>query len=99
MNRRNDILKNNKKFNKAVALTYDSAQHYAPTVKAKGKGFVADKIIEAAKQNGIAIQEDESLVELLSQLDINTQIPEELFQVVAEILANVYRLEKKVGSQ
>lgn len=80
----------------AVALSYDDQQMAAPTVIAKGKGDVAKKIIEQAKIQGIPVQEDSTLVELLSKLNINQQIPEELFQVVAEVFAFIYRLDKKI---
>lgn len=84
---------------KAVALHYNlDGTEEAPRVKAKGAGFVAEEIIKLAKDNGIPIQEDPALVELLSRLDLDQQIPTELFEVVAEILAVVYQLEKKASS-
>jgi len=79
---------------KAVALHYDQKMAAAPLVKAKGSGLVAEQIIELAKQNQIPIQEDSALVDILSKIELNQQIPHELFEVVAEILAMVYKLEK-----
>ncbi|WP_078413308.1 EscU/YscU/HrcU family type III secretion system export apparatus switch protein [Priestia abyssalis] len=79
----------------AVALSYESSTDDAPKVLAKGKGFVADQIIEKARDHQIPIQEDASLVELLGQLAINEKIPEELYQAVAEIFAFVYRLDQQ----
>ena len=81
---------------KAVALTYKDSEDNAPIVKAKGKGKVAENIILTAKKNNIPIQEDSSLVELLSQLKINEAIPEELFQAVAEIFAFIYKADKSL---
>lgn len=81
---------------KAVALRYDSEFHEAPIVNAKGEGKVAEKIITKAKEHGIPIQQDATLVELLSQLQINETIPEELYQAVAEVFAFVYQLDKKL---
>ncbi|HZG16464.1 MAG TPA: EscU/YscU/HrcU family type III secretion system export apparatus switch protein [Candidatus Bathyarchaeia archaeon] len=78
----------------AVALRYQGGTMEAPIVTAKGKGLVAENIIKQAQDNRIPIQEDPSLVEVLGKLDLNQQIPPELYQVVAEILAFVYRLDK-----
>jgi flagellar biosynthesis protein len=80
----------------AVALSYDQAHLDAPRVAAKGKGLVADHILEKAKENGIPIQEDASLVELLGKLNINEQIPEDLYQAVAEVFAFIYKAEKEL---
>lgn len=81
-------------FKKAVALKYDPTQSDAPRVAAKGKGLLADKILETAKENGIPIQEDPALVEVLSKLDLDQQIPPELYNLVAEILTFIYRSDK-----
>ncbi|USG67752.1 EscU/YscU/HrcU family type III secretion system export apparatus switch protein [Brevibacillus ruminantium] len=78
----------------AVALRYQAGVMDAPTVVAKGKGYVAENLLKAAKENQIPIQEDPSLVEVLGKLDLHQQIPPELYQVVAEVLAFVYRLDK-----
>ncbi|QOR68544.1 EscU/YscU/HrcU family type III secretion system export apparatus switch protein [Cytobacillus suaedae] len=80
----------------AVALSYDSSKHFAPRLTAKGKGEVAENIIKIAKEQNIPIQDDPTLVELLSQLKINETIPEELYQVVAEIFAFIYKVDKKL---
>ncbi|MBL7190155.1 EscU/YscU/HrcU family type III secretion system export apparatus switch protein [bacterium] len=69
----------------------------APKVAAKGKGLIAERIIELAKENDIPIKEDPDLVEILMKLDLNQFIPEELYQVVAEVLAFVYRMSGKYG--
>ncbi|SFJ09907.1 flagellar biosynthesis protein [Brevibacillus centrosporus] len=66
----------------------------APKVVAKGKGYVAENMLKTAKEHDIPVQEDPSLVEVLGKLDLDQQIPPELYQVVAEILAFVYRLDK-----
>ena len=80
----------------AVALSYDMEKNSAPIIKAKGKGTVAEEIIQRAKEHNIPIQEDPSLVELLSQLEINESIPEELYEVVAEVFAFIYRIDKNI---
>jgi len=79
----------------AVALRYDADVQEAPVVVAKGKGLVAKQIIEKAKEHDIPIQEDASLVEVLSKLELNQQIPAELYQLVAEVLSFVYRSDQK----
>ncbi|MGM0873651.1 MAG: EscU/YscU/HrcU family type III secretion system export apparatus switch protein [Bacillota bacterium] len=87
-------MKNNNHEKKAIALRYDSEKEHAPKVIAKGKGLVAEEIVEAAKKNEIHVQEDPALIELFSKLEIHQQIPEELYEAVAEIFAFVYRLDK-----
>lgn len=80
---------------KAVALRYQPDQHDAPAVVAKGEGYMAHKIIESAKQHNVPIQEDAPLVEVLSELDLNEQIPVELYSLVAEVLTFIYQSDKK----
>ncbi|WP_413381710.1 EscU/YscU/HrcU family type III secretion system export apparatus switch protein [Alkalihalobacillus sp. 1P02AB] len=81
-------------FKQAVALKYLQGKENAPKVSAKGKGFVADEIIKRAKEADIPIQEDVNLVQMLSELELNETIPEELYQVVAEVFAFIYLLDK-----
>jgi flagellar biosynthesis protein len=68
-------------------------------VTAKGKGFIADKIIALAKENNIPIKEDPDLVHLLSQVDLNREIPASLYQVVAELLSFVYKLNGEYSAK
>ncbi len=81
----------------AVALKYQPKSDNAPRVTAKGKGKVAEKIIEIAKENNIHIHNDPDLIEILSQLDINDEIPSDLYVVAAELLAFVYSLNRQTG--
>ena len=85
-----------KKTPKAVALTYDNKKHRAPKVVAKGKGNIAEKIIDIARQHDIPLYTDKNLVQVLEALDLETEIPPELYQAVAEVLAFIYRLNKKM---
>ncbi|GIP43715.1 flagellar biosynthetic protein FlhB [Paenibacillus sp. J45TS6] len=80
---------------KAVALKYTPGEAEAPVVVAKGNGTLADSILEKAREHGVPIQEDAALVEVLSKLDLDTQIPPELYQLVAEVLTFVYQAEQK----
>jgi len=84
---------------KAVALRYKPEQDAAPVVVAKGKGTVAEQIVERAKQHGVPLQEDASLVEVLSKLDLNQEIPPELYALVAEILTFIYRTDRRAGAR
>ena len=77
---------------KAAAIRYDTEQDKVPKLVAKGQGIVADKIIETAKEHNIYIKEDKDLVEALSTLDLYDEIPEELYKVVAYLLAELYRI-------
>lgn len=88
---------NEKKYvrKEAIALSYDSQKNNGPTVVAKGKGKIADNILEKASLHDVPIYEDPNLVELLGQLDLNTSIPEELYQAVAEVFAFIYHLDEK----
>ena len=83
---------------KAVALKYKPGQDYAPKVTAKGTGLVAEKIIDIARKQGIPVKDDPDLVEVLSRLDLDEEIPPELYVIVAELLAFVYSLNRKKGS-
>lgn len=82
----------------AVALSYEVGDE-APKILATGKGYVAEKIIEAAREENVPIHKDEKLAGTLSKLEIGDYIPKELYGVVAEILVFVDRVEgvKKHG--
>ena len=81
-----------KRQNRAVALKYQSESDNAPKVTATGKGKVAEKIIEIARQHNIHIHNDPDLIEVLSKLDLNEEIPPDLYVVVSELLAFIYSL-------
>ena len=78
----------------AVALAYDPNEDSAPRVIASGKGELAERIIEQAKDNDIPIHEDSKLADTLSKLEIGDAIPPELYEVVAEILVFVDAMDK-----
>lgn len=81
----------------AVALSYNPNSSQAPKVIAKGKGRIADTILEKAKENNIPIQEDPSLVQILGQLNLNETIPEELYRAVSEVFAYIYQVDREHG--
>ena len=70
---------------KAVALSYDEEGQAAPVIVASGVGYMARRIIQAAKDNGVPIYEDNSLATVLTQLDLGTEIPEELYAAIVDI--------------
>ncbi len=84
--RHNDPLKS------AVALAYGQTDA-APRIVAKGRGMIAEKIISRAREHGVYVHESPELVSLLMQVDLDQRIPAQLYVVVAELLAWIYRLE------
>lgn len=83
---------------KAVALRYDAEKEESPIVVAKGAGKLAEKLLELAKKHNIPIHEDSDLVNILSKLELNEEIPASTYIAVAEILAFVYRTNKSYPS-
>lgn len=83
------------KIKKAVALKYDSDSANAPVIVASGQGEIAQRIIEIAREAGLHITSDPTLSELLAKVPVGHEIPEELYQAVAEVLAYVYRLNNR----
>ena len=75
-----------------VALRYAPKRDGAPKLVAKGRGYLADKILELARLHNIPIRQDKNLVQILSRLDLEEEIPPEVYQAVAEVLAFIYRL-------
>jgi len=84
----------NNKPTTAVALHYDGKN--APQITAKGTGELAEKIIALAKEHGIPLHEDATLISLLSKLDLGDEIPQPLYTAVAEIIAFAYILNGKM---
>jgi len=86
-----------KRQSRAVALRYDPGKEDAPRILATGSGKIADDIIALAQEHAIPIHDDPLLVEALAALDIDTLIPPELYQVVAEVLAYIVRVRERVN--
>lgn len=80
-----------------MAISYDPEHADVPIVTAAGQGLVAEEIIRRARSAGVPVTEDPRLAAVLSQLDVGNMIPPELYAVVAEVLAYVYRLEERVN--
>lgn len=81
---------------KAVAVKYDRDKDRAPKVVAKGKNAIARRIIEAAKENNVPVYPDKDLVQVLETLDIDYEIPPELYRAVAEVLVFIYSINGKL---
>ena len=92
MSRFNDVL--NKK---AVALAYDEKKNNAPIIVASGMGYIAEKMVEVARESGVPIYEDNSLATMLTQLNLGAEIPTELYQAIIDIY--VYFLDYVPGKR
>ncbi len=77
---------------KAAALKYRQGVDAAPKVVARGRGWLAERIISLAREHGVAIHEDKALVEILSTLDMYEETPPELYRAVAEVLTFIYKM-------
>ena len=84
---------------KAVALRYEKDKDHAPRVIAKGRGEIAKKIMEIAAAHNLPLYEDKNLIQILEALDIDVEIPPELYRAVAKVLAFVYRLNSRTGNE
>ena len=80
---------------KAVALGYNRSQDNAPKVLASGAGEIANKIIGLAKEHDIPIKEDPDLIEILSKVEVDQEIPPNLYKAVAEIFSFLYKITNK----
>lgn len=81
----------------AVALRYDPAARPAPEVVAKGKGGTAERILALAREHGIPVREDADLLQLLAACEVGEEIPLDLYTVVAELLAYLYRVNGELA--
>jgi flagellar biosynthesis protein len=79
----------------AVALEYDRETHDAPRVVASGRGVIAEKILEVARENGIVIEANPMLAEALSGVPVDDTIPHELYAAVAEVIGFVLRAQRR----
>ncbi|BBB93209.1 MAG TPA: EscU/YscU/HrcU family type III secretion system export apparatus switch protein [Methylomusa anaerophila] len=84
---------------KAIAIRYKEDQERAPRVIAKGAGFIAEQILDAAKQNAIPVYQNKTLTGMLMAVELDREIPPELYQAVAEVLAYIYYVDQKVGKR
>lgn len=81
---------------RAVALRYHEDEDAAPKVVAKGQGSTAERLLALAREHGVPLHEDRDLVTLLEVLDLGAEIPPRLYRALAEVLAHVYRAERRL---
>ena len=79
----------------AVALEYEAGTRAAPVVVATGRGLIAEKIVEVARENGIIIEANPMLAEALSGVPLDEAIPHELYAAVAEVIGFVLRAQQR----
>ena len=90
-------MKKKKKIKQVAALKYSPNKNEAPEIIALGKGEIAEKIIEKAKESDVHIHQDEQLATTLNSFNIGDEIPPELYEVVAGIFAFIKSLDEKYG--
>ena len=78
----------------AVAMRYDVESDKAPLILASGRGAIADEILRVAEENKIPLYENRDLANILAKLEIDTEIPAQLYVLVAEVLFFVYKLDR-----
>ena len=88
-----DVVDTNKK---AIALRYEQTKNQAPKVVAKGAGFIAEQILNSAKENAIPIYQNKTLTGMLMAVELDKEIPAALYKAVAEVLAYVYRIDQNM---
>jgi len=86
---------NGKEIQQAIAIRYDIDKDNAPRILASGKGSIADEIMKIAEENEVPLYQDPALAKLLGSLELDTEIPPELYVLVAEVLSFVYKLDQK----
>lgn len=82
----------------AVSIEYSPEETSAPKVTAKGYGFMAEEILKIAEEHDIPIKQDQALTELLAQVEIDEEIPQVLYEAVAQILVFAYQLSGKTDN-
>lgn len=86
---------NKKTLKKAIALKYDIEKDPVPKITAKGKGIVAENIIKKAEEEEVSVHKDERLVKKLIEYEVGTEIPPELYEIVAQLLVFVESVDEK----
>jgi len=75
----------------AIALRYDKSKDSAPRVVATGRGWLGQKIIDVAREHGVPLEQNPALAEALSTLELDEEIPEQLYRAVAQVLGFILR--------
>lgn len=88
-----------KPIQEAVAIRYDRDKEDAPRVIAKGKGVVAEQLLAIARRHAVPVYQNQTVTQLLMAVELDREIPPELYQAVANVLAYIYRLDGRVGEK
>ena len=83
----------------AVAIRYDRDRENAPRVVAKGKGFVAEQLLMIARRHAVPVYQNQTVTQLLMAVELDREIPPELYQAVANVLAYVYRMDGRAAER
>lgn len=83
----------------AIALRYDVEKDAAPVILAAGRGDFAEDILRIAEDHKIPFYEDSGLADLLLKLEISTEVPTELYTLIAEVLAFIFRLDQMAAKR
>jgi flagellar biosynthesis protein len=83
----------------AVAIRYDREKENAPRVIAKGKGFVAEQLLSIARRHAVPVYQNQTVTQLLMAVELDREIPPELYQAVANVLAYIYRLDGQAAGK
>ena len=83
----------------AVAIRYDRERENAPRVVAKGRGVIAQQLMAIAKKHAVPVYQNQTVTQLLMAVELDREIPPELYQAVANVLASVYRLDGRAAAK
>ena len=90
---------NKKKVQRAAAISYDPGEHDAPVLAAFGEGYLAQKIVDLAKESGVPILPDPNLASVLSKVSVGDEISPEMYEAVAKVLAFVSEVDRSYGEK
>jgi len=90
---------NEKKITTAAAISYDPTENDVPVLAAFGEGYVAQKIVEVAKESGVPILPEPGLTKMLSKLSVGDEIAPEMYDAVAKVLAFVSEVDRTYGEK
>jgi flagellar biosynthesis protein len=93
------VSKEGKTIKEAAALAYQAGSPGAPVVTAVGRGLVAEKMLELARENNVPVVSDALLAHTLNQLDVGEEIPREFYAIVAQILVAVSRMDREYANR
>ena len=90
---------NEKKIIRAAAISYDPAENDAPILSAFGEGYLAQKIVEVARESGVPVMPDPSLASMLSKVSVGDEISPEMYDAVAKVLVFVSEIDRSYGER